>query len=385
MSPSPSQRERAGSGALLLPLCLSISCVGDPYMGLKAENIDLGPVDPVTFPAENLGTDGNRMQQGAGTFVEIPAFVAGEAVGYFAYPVKTPATRDALRVLDEGKPYAGVTTPTAYAFDATDELPVPAKNKCAPPAGYHASKRLDPMAGWFSRQGNIFTDIPRATYNPGVAAASTYIPVVAEARASSSGRICQDLKSEKALQTALAGKLPKTTGRYLAWLMIDPGASVFTFDDEVQDPKTSILLQKWGWYSRYLVAYLDGGYIPTADVQVPVAMDPMVTKTVTRMVTQKLYFPRGQIQVAPMMMVPGRIGQGFDVLTAKRGTEGYSPVCEVFSYDPAPPPAMPTTPPTPAMPVPVEMLPDNAMTIETMYGMTLMPATPRYVYCLQVR
>ena len=402
MRPSPSPRQHAASGPLFL-LCLSASCVGDPYGGLKAENLGLGAVDPVTFPAENLGTDGNRMQSGAGTFVETSAWVGGAPVGYFAYPMKTAATRDQLRLLDEGKPYA--TIPPAYAFDATDEQPVPDKNKCKAPAGYQADKRLDPAPGWYTHQGNIFTALPVATYNPGVASASTYIPVVAEARASSSGRICQDLKSEKGLSTALAGKLPKATGKYLAWAIIDPGAAVFAFDDMEQDPKTSIVVQKWGWYNRYLLAYLDGGYIPFADVMVPVPMsDPPAMKTVTRMVTQKLYFPRSQIEVTDAdgmkTKVAGKLGIGFDVLTAKRGTAadpaavppivGYSPVCEVFSYDAAPP-VMPPMPPMPAPPpavVPAENLPKTAADIENpmmMFAATIMPATPKYIFCLQVR
>jgi len=387
MSPSPSPREHTGVRALLL-LSLAVACGEDPYAGLKAENVGLGPIDPVTVPAENLGTDGNRIQQGAGTFTEIPAMVAGEVVGYFAYPMKTPATRDPLRLLDDGRPYA--TTPTAYAFDATDEAPIPDANKCQPPAGYRPNKRLDPAPGWYNHQHNIFTDLPRATYNPGVASASTYIPVVAEARTSSSGRVCQDLKSEKGLSTALGGKLPKPSGRFLAWLIIDPGAAVFSFDDAEQDPKNSILLQEWGWYNRYFIAYLDGGLIPVADAQVPIsAMDPTL-KTVTRMVPQKLYFPRGPIAVpapnpdpmAPQTMtVMGRIGAGFDVLTAKRGADGYSPICEVWSYLPAPAPPPPMTAP----PFPVENLPKDAAAIEMMFpAPNLTPGMPRYVFCLQV-
>src|SRR4030095_12552262 len=93
---------------------------------------------------------------------------------------------------------------------------------------------LDPMPGWYTRQGNIFTDLPKATYNPGVAAATTYVPVVAEAGVSSGGRICQDLKSEKGLSTARGGKLPATSGKYLAWLVIDPAASVLGHRPEEQ-------------------------------------------------------------------------------------------------------------------------------------------------------
>jgi hypothetical protein len=328
------------------------------------------------------------MQSGAGTFVETSAWVGGTPVGYFVYPMKTPASRDPLRLLDDGKPYG--TIAPAYAFDATDERPVPDQNKCKAPAGYQADKRLDPAPDWYTRQNNIFTALPVATYNPGVASASTYTPVVAEIRASSSGRICQDLKSEKGLSTALAGKLPKATGRYLAWMIIDPGAAVFAFDDKDQDPMTSIVVQKWGWYNRYLLAYLDGGYIPTAEAQVPI--DPMdmmsPTKPVLRMTPQKIYFPRGMIDMEddPAMptIVAGKLGLGLDVLTAKRGTEGYSPVCEVWSYAPGAP-AMMGMPPVPTK---VSALPKDAAAIEMMFpapNLTPATGTARYVFCLQVR
>jgi hypothetical protein len=355
-----------------------LGCGQDPYQDLRNENVGLGAVDPVTFPAANLGDSGNRMQAGAGTFVETHAFVGGQDVGYFPYPVNTPAMRDPLRVIDSnGKPYPYVATPTAYAFDAADNAPVPNTNKCAPPAGYKPDKRLDPLPGWYMRQGNIFTDLPKATYNPGVASATAYVPVVAETRVSSSGTTCQDLKSEKGLTAAHGGTLPKPSGKYLAWLIIDPAASVFAFDDMDQTPKTSIVLQKWGWYNRYLVAYLDGGYVPAVPTQINVgtmAMPQMVT--VTRMVPQKLYYPREISVTDPMTMmtmtVPGKRGDGYDVLAFKRGIDGYSPICEVVTY---------ATP----MPLPMEMLPKDAAAIDPAFTMTFMPGSPHYVYCLQVR
>jgi hypothetical protein len=367
----------AGRLCTILLLGSMSACGQDPYQDLKNESVGLGAVDPVNFPADNLGTDGNRMQPGSGTFVETAAFAGGQDVGYFAYPVKTAAMRDPLRLVDSGKPYAFVSTPTAYAFDATDEAPVPATNKCSPPPGHQPDRRLDPIDGWYMRQGNIFTDLPKATYNPGVASASTYVPVVAEAPASSSGRICQEFKSEKGLSNSRGGKPPAPSGKYLAWLIIDPAASVFAFDDMEQSPKTSIVLQKWGWYNRYLLAYLDGGYIPTENVEINTGtMDMPVMVPVTRMVPQKLYVPR-QISVTdPMTMMamaaPGKRGDGYDVLTAKRGMPGYSPICEVVTY---------ATP----MPLPVEMLPKDAAAIDPAFAMTFMPGSPRYVYCLQVR
>jgi hypothetical protein len=372
-----SPQSPAGGARALLLVGWIVGCGQDPYQDLKNETVGLGAVDPVTFPAENLGDQGNRMQPGSGVFTETPAFVGGQPVGYFAYPVKTAPGRDPLRVLDNGKPYPPVATPTAYAFDAADQAPIPAQNKCSPPPGYKPDRRLDPITGWYKMQGNIFTDLPKATYTPGVASASTYVPVVAEARVSSGGHTCQELKSEKGLSTARGGKLPKPTGNYLAWLIIDPAASVFAFDDPDQTPATSIVLQKWGWYNRYLVAYLDGGYIPAPTVEINVGtVDMPQMQPVTRMVPQRLYYPRQISVIDPMTMmpmaVPGKRGDGYDVLAARRGAEGYSPICEVVTY---------ATP----MPLPVEMLPKDAAAIDPAFMATFMPGTPRYVYCLQVR
>ena len=67
-------------------------------------------------------------------------------------------------------------------------------------------------------------------------------------------------------------------------------------------------------------------------VPAPTMADPMAMKTVKHMVTQRLYVP---LTVLDPMMKPadGEIGQGYDVLAAKRGADGYSPVCEVVTYE----------------------------------------------------
>src|SRR5205814_4350462 len=93
-------------------------------------------------------------------------------------------------------------------------------------------------------------------------------------------------------------------------------------------------------------------------------------KTVKQMVTEKLYIPRSPV-VVDMMMTDGATGQGYDVLSAARGMPGFSPVCEVVTYDAK-------------MPMPSEMLPKETAMIEAMFG-PIQPATPHYVYCLQVR
>ena len=45
-------------------------------------------------------------------------------------------------------------------------------------------------------QGNIFSALPRATYTPGVAVSTTYVPVVSMVTTSSAGTECQSAKTE---------------------------------------------------------------------------------------------------------------------------------------------------------------------------------------------
>jgi hypothetical protein len=349
----------------------------NPYEPLDDESVSLGAVDPVNFPAANLGTGGDRTKPGLGTLAETPAYVAGQVVGYFSYAVPAgAATVDPLRVLDDGKPYAPVATPTAYVFDATDANPVPETNACKPPPGYRPNARLDAVN--YRQQGNVFTALPTATYTLGVAATSRYVPVVAEAPLSSERFTCQQLKSDKGLEKALP-KLPGTDGKYLAWLIIEPAASVYPFDDPSGMNSDGLGLQKWGWYKRYLLAYLDGGYIPTHEEMVTEGTAAMpVVKRVLRMLPQKLYVPRSMVirtSMGMMTMAAGRVGAGYDVLEARRGQPGYSPLCEVITYDAG-------------MPLPPDMLPKDAKEITDRFGpvaMNLQPATPRFVYCLQVR
>jgi hypothetical protein len=347
----------AGLRALTIAtLPLLTGCGVNPYQPFKDEHLGLGSVDPINFPPENLGDDGDRTKAGSGSFTEIPASVGGEDVGYFAYPVK-PAGRDPLLMIDPAKPNPAV--PTVYAFDPAA---APGKNLCTQPAGHVDDKRLDPLPGFYKQQGNIFTTLPNASYTPGMLASSSYLPVVAEAAVSSKGQTCQDLKSEKGLVAAL-GKTPKRDGKYLAWLIIDPAAPVWPIDDPKQE-NAGLGTQKWGWFNRYLLAYLDGGYIPIVD---------------GKMVAQKLYYPISPVTVhdtssgtdMPMTVMP-ELGQGFDVLSARRGEDGYSPICEVWTYN------------AKAM-LDADKLPRDVATIETTFAGALAPADPPYVYCLQVR
>jgi hypothetical protein len=171
------------------------------------------------------------------------------------------------------------------------------------------------------------------------------------------------------VKAAFPSAKPAADPALLAWMIIDPGAAVHRFNDLPDDP--GIELQRWGWFNGYLLAYIDGGAIPTAEGEVT---SGMMTKTVLRMVPQKLYIPRAVLATNAMGMTamgPGAPGAGYDVLEAKRDEEGYSPVCQVFTYD------------TP-MPLAPADLPRSAADIMAMYGATVMPTT-KYVYCLQAR
>jgi hypothetical protein len=363
-----------GLAATSLLLCCSLALVAtscNPYRRFAKDDDSLGPVDPVNFPAGNLGTMGNRMQPGVGSFSETTAFVGGAAVGYFAYalPAPSPASADLLRLIEDGKPYASaLATPTAYVFDGA----------CTAPSGYQYQLRTDEVR--LDQQGNIFTALPSASYTPGVASSTRYVPVVAEAAASAAGLPCQNLKSEQALASQLGGvaSLPAASGKYRAWMIIDPAAGVYPRDD----PRGAMMmpmgvgLQSWGWYNRFLLAYLDGGTQPTVESDVndgTVAMPVM--HHVVRMQTQRLYYPRSQVigtSMGVMTMAAGARGAGYDVLQARRGDVGYSPLCEVMTYDAG-------------MPMAPGALPRNAADIEAAFGAVLMPGAPRYVFCLQVR
>jgi len=94
------------------------------------------------------------------------------------------------------------------------------------------------------------------------------------------------------------------------------------------------------------------------------------------MVTQKLYYPRSMVIGSGAMPTTsaGRLGAGYDVLTAGRGAAGYSPVCEVWTYDTG-------------TPVAAADLPKNAAIIEASFNdmaAPLRPASTPLVFCLGV-
>jgi hypothetical protein len=181
--PTPAVRRL---GRLPFPAILAASAACDPYERFGKGDDSLGPVDPLTFPAANLGLRGDRKRAGLGTFTEVRAFVESMQVGYFAYPLPAlPPGADARRVLDDDKPYPAVPTPRAYVFDAREGRPFPDRHDCAPPVGYTHDPRRDEVRA--DEQGNVFSALPQATYSTDRAATTTYVPVVAEVPVSSAG------------------------------------------------------------------------------------------------------------------------------------------------------------------------------------------------------
>jgi hypothetical protein len=347
-------RERPGTVSLLLVL---FAC--DPYQRFGKGNESYGPVDPVNFPPANLGERGDRTRAGLGSFTAAGAFVAGQPTFYFPYALPPAApTSDPLAV-------SGLSASTAFAFDQS----------CQAPANYAwdpVHMQTDEVRQ--DQQGNIFTALPTATYVVGRPPSSTYVPLVWRIPVSASGQPCQKLKSAEAVMNA--GLNTSADGALLAWLIIDPAAAVFApGKSAATDP--GLGLQKWGWYNGYLLAYLDGGELPYGG---EIVSDATGTRIVTLAHTQKLYYPRSMVTTTrtgpdgTMMTTaaPGRMGAGYDVLEARRGEPGYSPLCEVLTYDAG-------------APTDQAALPRDAQTIASMFpGETLLPANPPYVYCLQV-
>jgi hypothetical protein len=359
----------------LVPLCLwFVAC--DPYARFGADGNHNGPVDPLNFPPANLGTGGDRTKPGAGVFTEIRAFAGGTEVGYFNYPSRPPGTAfDPVRLRTAGAPYAPVPVPPAYVFDPADSTPFPTRSPCEAPPGWTFNERVDDIH--LDEQGNVFAALPRGTYAPGVAVSSSYVPVVSMVSLSAAGQACQARKSETQVLDQLGLATPDmamASGRYVAFMIIEPAAAVFP-RGMTAATHPGLGLQKWGWYGGYLLAYLDGGYVPTED-GMDTSMPPM---PVTRMKTQRIYYPRSMVMstssTGAMTMAAGVLGAGYDVLEAKRGDPGYSPVCAVYTYDAG-------------MPLPAGDLPRDAQTIEMMFNTMdapVRPSTNPYVYCLQVR
>jgi hypothetical protein len=346
--------------SVLVALALLAATSGcNPYNQRVGEFI-AGAADPVNYPPAYVGAGGDRTRPGRGSFTELRAYANGNAIGYYSFPFSTtqlpspPSTTNPvfpLRLLDNGMPYAKVPTPTTYVFDPSAP--------CTPPPGYVYDAQRDEVH--YDEQGPIFTALPSAMYTAGALPTWSYVPVVAESLVQAPGLACQAIKSEATLKASASGA-GAPDGNYLAYAIIDVAAPVYRVG-ETAATSNGIGVQKLGWFNHYIVAYLDGGVVPTE----PEPMDA----TKTQMHVQRLFYPRSMV-IKGSNTYTGGIGFGYDVLEHARGEDGYSPVCQVFTYD------------TGAA-TPVEMLPQDANTINQMYGSTLKPASVPYVFCLQVQ
>ena len=361
-----------------------------------------GPADPVNYPPAYVGVSGDHSKSGAGTFTQLRAFSEAAAIGYFSFPFAStvlplPAKNppDPLLLSANGVASTIIPAPQVFVFDPTPgSQPFPKVPKCVAPSGYVYDQQHDEVS--YADQGNIFTALPNATYSLTKAASWAYEPIVAETAISSNGEDCQGIKSQTTVTQSLSAKA-QPDGHYLAWPIIDGGAAVYRVGESLNAGATGLAYQHWGWFNHYLVAYLDGGYIPT-DATAAADGSPQV-----HMVAQKLYYPVSKITIPTtasgtptcatnnggcpttatcdestgkvLCTGTGAIGQGYDVIAAPRGSDGYSPVCQVFTYKVA-------TTVTPGQ------LPQDAATIESAsgpYKASITAASTPYIFCLQVQ
>jgi hypothetical protein len=390
----------------------------DPYLNRSGE-FNAGAVDPASFPSPYLGTGGNRSQPGKGVFTEIGAFVGSTPIGYFSFPFSTQQNNllnanstanpplahsgDPLRLFENGTSRylvpsltgtVALPTPNVYQFDSS---------ACVAPAGYKYDPYHDDVH--YDQQYPVFTALPSETLTPGFPESFAYIPLITPSLTHAHSQSCQAFKSEATLLQA------KTSGQvkidapvqdaYLAWPIIDVGAGVYRVGQSPTDPtKSGWTVQHLGWYNHFLLAYLDGGAVPTitynansCDPKNPdpnpspspcVAVPPALLKPnypapklpITEVVTQNLYYPTSAVLPAGgknPTTGTANLGVGWDVLEHARADATYSPVCAVFSYD---------TGATTMMPDMSTSLPTDSATIVSKYPKTL--KFQKYIYCLQV-
>jgi hypothetical protein len=319
-------------GTLALGAC-------NPYENFEGE-FYAGPVDPLSFGKPYLG--GGDPKMGGGSFTAAAAFAGGVATSFYFFPAT-----------DGVDPTDLTAAPPAYVFDPTAASPFATPSRCKAPNGYIYDLRTDPYR--LDEEGAIFTVLPDD---------STYIPVVAQVPVTSNGEDCQSIKSEKTLLASTNVTVPVNAkgngnpdGNYLAWAIVDPSADVFPADPVTFFGPT----QHWGWYKRFLLTYIDGGYIPNA----PDSMGNPVA------ITQKLYVVNA-MDSAGMAVAGadpmGAPGSGLDVVEHARGQAGYSPICEVQTYTVTSAADLPT----------------SAAEVMTKGVLDPPGATPTFVYCLGV-
>jgi len=415
-----------------LPAVIVLAAACNPYDYQQGE-LNAGPVDAANFPRpyQGEGADPNvsGYLSGKGKFSEVRAFQNNRAAGYYLFPFTATQLAAADPLLLPQDPRRQPQTPNAYVFDSQPPSPFPSTPKCNAPPNYQYDVRNNETMRQ-DEQGNIFTQLPLATEQPGRASTFEYIPVVAEIAVSAQGLACQSVKSDQAVNRVVSNPAP--TGNFLLWAIIDPSSGVYRLGqqsspyllpDGTRNPNYAlgIGVQRWGWFGRYYLAYIDGGYVPTQSAAQGL-----------RMKTQPLYLPLritpagvrcgsatcqpGQVcasnacqsctgnRPTPAENCPagqrccpspqtcinpdasgtcadiGKVGQGYDVLQARRSEASYSPVCEVRQYT--------ADTGTPARPRQIGELPQSAATVLTLSPTTQPPTlesgVPRYIYCPQV-
>ena len=332
-----------------LPAC-------NPYQNFDGEYY-AGPIDPTNFAAPYVGTLPGTADQSGGEIDPMMATINGKSAAYYLFPFgSAEGTAESMDPLDVS--VAG----DAYVFDPTQTSAFPSPGKCKAPDHYVFDQRTE--AYRHDEQGTIFTVLPSS---------DGYVPVVNEIPVASNGEACQSILSKAAVTSKRSDiTVGKADGKLLAFAVVDPGANVVGPDFGL--PGLGPIHQ--GFYNHYLLAFIDGGYIPTVDV--PEDMANMIPAH-TDYKTQRIFFPTSipvtTTDMTTMMDVtkpgPGMLGAGFDILEAARGDANYSPVCEVWSYDPDVDQNM--------IPVPEVSIGDLTAT-----EMASAMSTGTFVYCFQV-
>ena len=118
----------------------------DPYVRFVGDS-NAGAVDPVNFPAEYLGTNGDGKKPGMGVLTASVASVADQAVGYYLFPYTAPD----LSLSIQGE----LLAPVDYQFDEDGG------SRCVAPESYVFDQQRDAVR--YDEQGNIFTTLPDAS------------------------------------------------------------------------------------------------------------------------------------------------------------------------------------------------------------------------------
>ena len=363
-------------------LLLATAC--HPYGDVFQDQFNAGSADPFDFPPAYRGTGSTRQVAGSGSFAERKATAHGTAANYFLFPfppslVATPGYAAPAASVDPLK--LSTSLGYGYQFDPTGSPgdPVVDSSLCKPPGGYSYDSFRDSVD--YSKQGQVFSALPAATFGVGSLPAWSYLPVVQKVPVTSSGEACQTVITEKnlatrgdvtvTLGTPFADLTPraKPDGTLLAWAIIDPGSPVYRVGQNSANSPTGLNGQHWGWYNQFLIAYLDGGLVNTAATTVG-------TVTTNRMVAQELYFPR-------LGATPNGLGAGNDLVEFARGEAGYQPICHVNSY---------TLPAGQTVPTDAIALRAAAAVAPTLWNLQAGApisangaVTPTYIFCLQAR